>query len=89
MRAFWAVLLVFNIASENSLMPAQPATSGLDTGIQQIKDGHFDAALLTLDGVVRQIGTSSARKSETTSSASACLPDWEAMRACAAATTPY
>lgn len=37
----------------------------LGTGIQQVKEGHFDAALLTLDGVVRRLEGQPGRKTET------------------------
>lgn len=66
MRNALAVFLAALTGSGLSTQAPQPAATGLDAGIQQVKDGHFDAALLTLDAVVRQLRSDPARHPELT-----------------------
>lgn len=64
MRNVLAVFLAALTGSGLATQAPQPTATGLDAGIQQVKDGHFDAALLTLDAVVRQLRSDPARHPE-------------------------
>ena len=55
MQRWLAVLVSVALAGANQAPPPAAPDRDLQTGIQQAQEGDFDAAILTLDGVVRRL----------------------------------
>src|SRR5262245_30169621 len=61
----WLVLLLsLALAGPTQAPPSAPPDRELEAGIQQAQEGDFDAAILTLDGVVRRLTTAGNRPRE-------------------------
>jgi hypothetical protein len=61
MQRWLAVLLSMALAGPTQSPPGAPPDRELEAGVQQAQEGDFDAAILTLDGVVRRLTTAGNR----------------------------
>lgn len=57
MRGLLTLVLLLALAAPTTVM-AQPADAEVKRGIQQVDEGEYDAAILTLDGAARRLAAS-------------------------------